>query len=152
MAARLNQQAKDGDRTCRHCGKTMFRKRFGARLEDRSVYRNRIFCGRECMALGMVKPGPKPGTLHWRARRFRDKACEACGSVKALHVHHVDQNPANNDPANLQTLCAICHDFWHAAAKRTDRQIAGRMPTLWASGDQDGTTELRASSQPLLKR
>lgn len=28
-----------------------------------------------------------------------------------LQVDHIDGNPENNDPANLQTLCANCHIF-----------------------------------------
>jgi len=26
-----------------------------------------------------------------------------------LDVDHIDRNPSNNDPSNLQTLCANCH-------------------------------------------
>ena len=28
-----------------------------------------------------------------------------------LHVDHIDGNPLNNDPKNLQTICANCHTF-----------------------------------------
>jgi len=31
-----------------------------------------------------------------------------CGSTR-LTIHHIDHNPYNNDPNNLQTLCATCH-------------------------------------------
>ena len=57
-------------------------------------------------------------------------ACEACGWAKSLHVHHCDGDPQNNDPANLQTLCTHCHNFWHAMLARLGRPIAGRMPAL----------------------
>ena len=41
--------------------------------------------------------------------------CEGCGTDKRkLHVHHRDENPLNNDPLNLQTLCASCHKLAHS--------------------------------------
>jgi hypothetical protein len=41
--------------------------------------------------------------------------CELCGTNKRkLHVHHKDHNPENNDPKNLQTLCASCHKVSHS--------------------------------------
>jgi len=50
----------------------------------------------------------------WQATRKRiidrDRgACQICGSPVRLQVHHRDGNNENNDDANLQTLCAICH-------------------------------------------
>lgn len=41
--------------------------------------------------------------------------CEKCGFV-ALHkvqldIDHIDGNHANNDPSNLQTICANCHRY-----------------------------------------
>lgn len=39
--------------------------------------------------------------------------CQDCGRLAGrkgeAHVDHRDGNPANNDPVNLQTLCASCH-------------------------------------------
>jgi RecJ-like exonuclease len=38
--------------------------------------------------------------------------CEACGfpgQRAQLDVDHVDGDKANDDPSNLQTLCANCH-------------------------------------------
>lgn len=41
--------------------------------------------------------------------------CEACGTDKRkLHVHHKDENPLNNEPSNLQTLCVSCHRLAHS--------------------------------------
>lgn len=52
--------------------------------------------------------------------------CEHCGigqgekegtyyewSNKRLLVHHIDGNPANNNPSNYQTLCRTCHGKAH---------------------------------------
>lgn len=118
------------DRTCRHCGAVMIRKRFNGRLEDRSVYRNRVFCGRTCMVEGMKRNVVTRSALLWRARKLRARACEACQDTRKLQAHHCDGNQANNRPANVQTLCKPCHDFWHALLRRRGLPIRGRMPAL----------------------
>jgi hypothetical protein len=35
--------------------------------------------------------------------------CTLCASTENLCVHHIDGDVTNNDPANLQTVCATCH-------------------------------------------
>ena len=62
--------------------------------------------------------------------------CEFCGaenhkphpitrSKVILTVAHLDQNPENNDPANLRALCQRCHLSWdvthHQQSARTTR-------------------------------
>jgi hypothetical protein len=47
------------------------------------------------------------------AKKFKKNNCEHCGFV-ALHsvqldVDHIDGDSRNDDPSNLQTLCANCH-------------------------------------------
>lgn len=47
-----------------------------------------------------------------RANRHKGDLCERCGSCavgRALHAHHKDRNPYNNDPSNIETLCVRCH-------------------------------------------
>jgi 5-methylcytosine-specific restriction endonuclease McrA len=45
--------------------------------------------------------------------RHKGDHCEICQFVPVhecqLDVHHLDGNHANNDRANLQTVCANCH-------------------------------------------
>lgn len=41
-----------------------------------------------------------------------------------LQVDHIDGNPYNNDPENLQTLCGNCHVY--KTAKNGDRETPGR--------------------------
>lgn len=114
-------------KTCEWCGTTFERKMFGNRLEDVSVFRRRRFCSLTC---ANSRNGVTKGTLHWRARKLRGPKCEACGATASLHAHHIDQDPANNEPENIQTLCKQCHDFWHSTQKRRGWPIAGRMPAL----------------------
>jgi hypothetical protein len=68
------------------------------------------------------------GSIYWRCAPRKNRitaeskrpyivhkkdSCEACGFVPEipfqLDVDHIDGNNSNNDPENLQTLCANCH-------------------------------------------
>ncbi len=46
-------------------------------------------------------------------RKYVKSFCEECGFIPKhmcqLDVDHIDGNHQNNDPSNLQTLCANCH-------------------------------------------
>lgn len=105
----------------------MFRKSFSGRLEDYGAFSRRRHCSLSC---ANSRPEVKTGTLLYRARQHRKSYCEACGYTRFLHAHHVDQNQANNDPKNIQTLCKHCHNFWHTTAKRLGLEVAGRMVFL----------------------
>jgi len=55
-------------------------------------------------------------TVYHKLRRFilkRDKTCQRCGSPLNPHIHHIDDNAANNNPNNLLVLCASCHKMAH---------------------------------------
>jgi 5-methylcytosine-specific restriction endonuclease McrA len=79
----------------------------------------------EIRSSGKLKPD---GSTYWRcavkksageilSKRpysiHKKDSCEACGFVPELSlqldVDHIDGNNSNNDPDNLQTLCANCH-------------------------------------------
>lgn len=54
-----------------------------------------------------LRHGSPPG---WRQLRQtiieRDNGrCVYCGSTTNLEVHHIDGNPKNDDPSNLETRC-----------------------------------------------
>lgn len=116
------------EKFCERCGVKMERKRFGGRLEDLGVFKRRKFCSLTC---ANTRERPEHwGTYHWRARLHRGSSCEACGSTEKLHAHHVDGQPPNNEPSNIQTLCVYCHNFLHATADRRGWTQPGRMPAL----------------------
>lgn len=100
------QPKSDPIKFCPICGTEMKRKRFNGRLEDRSRFLSRVTCSQAC---GNTRATVGRQALHWRARRHRASSCRDCGATEMLHVHHMDRNPANNDPANLVTLCGSCH-------------------------------------------
>ena len=116
------------DKPCATCG-AMFNRALmpSGRLEDATIFMKRAHCSLTC---ANTRKTLKPQSYLWRSRKFKGSCCEACGETRKLHVHHCDQNQANNEPSNLQTLCQWCHDFWHATAKRVGRSVAGRMPNL----------------------
>lgn len=104
------------------------------------------FCGRSCAdeahaakMVGAGNPHFSTGTSY--AKLFREMrplvmerdgfACLACKTPEqtsevlwqdqfitrtSLAVHHLDENPANNDPSNLVTLCSTCHAVHHKSA------------------------------------
>jgi hypothetical protein len=111
-------------------------------LEDLTVYRKRKFCSLSCANTRDVLT--KHG-YSWRARKHLKGACESCGETRSLQAHHVDQDIANNEPENIQTLCRWCHGFLHATAIRLGRSTAGRMASQgWLMGFPLGWTDLEA--------
>jgi hypothetical protein len=107
---------------CAVCGALMTRKRFGPSqtLEDMGRFLSRRTCGQSC---GNTKVEVTKDALHWRARKHKQPTCSECGTDNDLHVHHIDRNPANNDPANLQTLCSSCHLKLHWREDRAKRMV-----------------------------
>lgn len=102
-----------GTATCAHCGPVKVRQ------HGKGIPR----C---CNTPARGSKGTPQTTLE-RNRRWRlanpnrnapyrvhlGELCESCGFVPVhrvqLDLHHRDGDPDNNDPSNLQTLCANCH-------------------------------------------
>jgi len=113
---------------CKACGAQMHRQRFpNGALEDLTQFRKRVFCNQACMAAWMMKPVEllTVETSRIRARKNRKPACETCGRTRRLVVHHMDENPFNNELSNLKTLCITCHNRWHwEHGKQNSRRAA----------------------------
>jgi hypothetical protein len=40
-----------------------------------------------------------------------DRTCCVCREPgRPMQIHHIDENPSNNDPQNLAVLCLVCHE------------------------------------------
>lgn len=98
----INEQERTA--VCAECGPVTIRRQSGGvrwrcNEADRDRYRYR--------KAGNRKP----------YRRNLGKSCERCGFVpehpRQMDVHHRDGDHSNDDPANLQTLCANCHRLVH---------------------------------------
>ncbi len=119
-------------KSCEFCGKVFQRKHLSSgRLEDRGAYLRRRFCSISCsVSMQHATEPPTVAASRKRSLKTISGSCEACGLASNLSAHHVDGNPMNNAPINIQTLCLHCHNFWHAMLKRTGRLPVSRMPRL----------------------
>lgn len=91
-------------------------------------------CGRPCR-----QPGEE-----WHYFAVEASAMGWADDLDHLHrfvltVAHLDQNPANNDPANLRALCSVCHLRHDApyrfANSQAKRERAGQLPLLGGAID-----------------
>src|SRR6516162_888268 len=114
---------------CEWCKKPMQRKRYPPRgaLECNRNFQKRRFCSLSCFAFHQHSTEP-PSVAAARKRAYKmvKRECEACGTTFEMSVHHLDENPRNNEPSNHQTLCLSCHGFWHRARKRSPKQMPDR--------------------------
>jgi len=56
------------------------------------------------------KREPIPPATAARVLFLADRICCKCRDPgKPLQIHHIDENPANNEPPNLAVLCLDCH-------------------------------------------
>ena len=108
---------------CKNCNKEFFVSNSRA---------NRKFCSYECSdftkntqiqrrrevrRLVTVKRGSSTGsTLRKYVFSLKEKQCEICGYNEydfCLDIHHIDNNPINNEILNLAVLCCMCHKKLH---------------------------------------
>lgn len=102
-------------KVCVTCGHLYSRNRYGGILEDTAHFKARKYCSLSCANTRLIVTVPR---MRIRAHKQIGIACERCGAMHSLHVHHKDENPMNNEPSNLVTWCASCHRRWHWTAGR----------------------------------
>lgn len=117
-------------RSCGTCEKPLERRRHqSGRLEGYRDFTRRQFCSLSC-ANSRSKGGQSRKAYHYHARKLRKFECESCGTTDRLHAHHLNEDWTDNRPANVQTLCVFCHQFWHATHKRLGLTPTQPMPKL----------------------
>jgi len=91
----INEESRTG--ICSVCGPVS--------IKIRSLKINTITARYRCVFVQRRKRSPY--IVH------KKDYCEHCGfkpvHISQLDVDHIDANRFNNDPSNLQTLCANCH-------------------------------------------
>jgi 5-methylcytosine-specific restriction endonuclease McrA len=109
---------------CEFC-KVEFKQKSIPRMEPN--WNRRRFCSVACAAKHRYRNAPLSKSLIYRkaARSIPlGSACQHCGrSEVSLDKHHIDENPLNNDPENVMTLCDSCHTklHWRLGKKRNPR-------------------------------
>lgn len=149
----------DPPKTCAFCGGTMKRKRYNGRLEDRARFRKRQHCDQTCMAgsmEGTIKVS-SPRNSRKQTAKQRASKCATCGSTLNLHAHHVNHDPMDNRPSNIQTLCARCHRRLHSQHSRAMQGPPKRCKHCEMPARHNGLcnthwTRFRRSGDPLLRR
>ncbi len=102
---------------CLHCGNLLTRKRYAGVLEKASQFLARMYCNLTCMAQARMLANPTLAAVRTRNRKVvktsLQPACRDCQATTDLCLHHDDENPQNNAPSNLITLCRSCHGKEH---------------------------------------
>lgn len=119
---------------CERCGEPLFRHRFNGTLEGRSQYLRRRFCSLSCANTRDMVTAKQSRMKARRLMAAKTTSCEACGNSEAVHVHHVNRDPSDNRPENLQPLCKWCHQYWHRLHERLGRDMSTRVPRFFHEG------------------
>lgn len=93
---------------CHHC-----HKQFNAPLSTKRKY-----CSRACVqkeskvtynqSIQVTRKNMRRGKLINECVR-----CKYNSNLEILGIHHIDRNPKNNTPSNLEVLCPNCHSIEH---------------------------------------
>jgi hypothetical protein len=74
---------------------------------------NKLFCSRACKQKNYDRESGRKSIKKRPYRIYVKDKCDNCGFIPLhicqLDVDHIDGNNKNNEPSNLQTLCANCH-------------------------------------------
>jgi 5-methylcytosine-specific restriction endonuclease McrA len=117
-------EARRQPKKCEHCGAAFVSGKFSAHKQR--------YCSTECRSQARHKQQYVDGRCRAKIRNgyrydFKqirpqildrdDGKCVVCGSAENVHVHHWDNSggtlQVNNDPANLATMCGVCHYAIH---------------------------------------
>jgi hypothetical protein len=100
-------------KNCERCGTLMIQPRWANGKLD-ATFAARKYCSVTCAG---YRETTKKSAGRKRAQRAIPEMtkCNRCPETSDLQRHHVDRNPMNNDPSNLEVLCQTCHAAEHAS-------------------------------------
>ncbi len=104
---------KEPAKYCEECGDLLARKRYNGTLESNHSFNRRKYCNLQCAGKAREHEVPSIHAIRKRYSYLIGPECEECGRTGSLDLHHMDNNPANNEPSNRMTLCDSCHTKWH---------------------------------------
>lgn len=148
--ARSGASGPDVKRQCKNCGAVFMVPWYRRSRTVCSLRCVHVMAGRASAA--KVKTGPrhhswKGGRTARSYRRValvgRAVACQICGPTdRKLEVHHVNGNPLDNRPSNLQVVCRSCHRKIHRTHERFP-QIGDSWAFKWDRCRDCGRTDRR---------
>ena len=78
---------------------------------------------------------PIPSEVAAQVLVASDRTCCKCEERGArIQIHHIDEDPSNNDPDNLAVLCLKCHDETQVSggfARRLSAEVVRRYRDQW---------------------
>jgi len=104
-------------KVCKVCSSRFERRRSSSgEIQRTASFRAQKYCSIECG--GIAKRGrssESEAAYRWQSGMLVRDRCNRCGSkTSRLLVHHMDENPRNNNDSNLETLCYQCHGRVHS--------------------------------------
>lgn len=97
---------------CATCGKDLYTVRPAIKNMKRQKY-----CDPICFGKSLEREPTTPIRGNYKAQYLYEASeCSKCGATKAekiIHRHHIDENPMNNAPENIEILCVTCHRKTH---------------------------------------
>lgn len=82
-----------------------YRKKWYA--ENKEIVNTRLTANYLERTRSRIKANRIVSNLGWK------RECNSCESLEKINIHHIDQNPFNNDITNLILLCRVCHTDLH---------------------------------------
>lgn len=74
-----------------------------------AVKMGRVGAHKKESTIKRMKLPPMLRMMIFRRDNYRCQICGATGKDRLLEIDHIDFNPRNNDPQNLQVLCEWCN-------------------------------------------
>ena len=115
---------------CLNCGKQLTRRKSPCGwVESHVMFSKRKYCNNHCQREHQCK-AVKASASRMRAHSMAFNKCMRCGKIGRMDVHHKDENPLNNNPSNLETLCRSCHLLVHRHKSETRSSRRSRTESL----------------------